>query len=128
MSTQVVLTLADDVMQKAASWAGLTRQPIHDFLSQAVAATVSPLGVATSTSDLTAWTDAEVLDAANVQSPPETDRRLSDLLRRQQANQLANGDRAELQALMQVYQSQLLLKACALREAVRRGLREPLEP
>ena len=105
-------------------------QPVDDFLAQAVAATVNPLGVgaAVSRSDLTAWDDAEILKAADVQCPPEHDLRLSELLLRQQANQLANGDRAELQALMQVYQSELLLKACALREAVRRGLREPLDP
>jgi hypothetical protein len=37
-------------------------------------------------------------------------------------------ERSEMLALMQVYAEGLLRKAQALREAVRRGLREPLEP
>ena len=37
-------------------------------------------------------------------------------------------ERNELAALMQVYHECLVRKAQALREAVRRGLREPLAP
>jgi hypothetical protein len=57
---------------------------------------------------------------------PAEDRRLSELLQRQQAGLLGDGERAELSALMQAYQEGLLRKARALREAVLRGLREPL--
>lgn len=63
----------------------------------------------------------------------EQDARLSELLvgearrrHRQQAATLAEGDRSELQILMQVYQEGLLRKATALSEAVKRGLIEPL--
>jgi hypothetical protein len=74
------------------------------------------------------WTDEEVLAAADVKLRPEDDRRLSELLFRQQAGALADTDWAELRALMRLYQTGLLRKAIALREAVRRGLREPLRP
>jgi hypothetical protein len=59
---------------------------------------------------------------------PAQDRRLSALLQKQQAQALSDPERAELLALMQVYQEGLLRKAQALREAVRRGLRMPLKP
>jgi len=51
------------------------------------------------------------------------DARLSMLLDHQQAGTLTSEERAELAALMQLYQVGLLRKAQALREAVRRGLR-----
>ena len=56
------------------------------------------------------------------------DRRLSELLNRQQAGTLTDAEHPELTALMEVYQTQLLRKARALRESVRRGLRPPLQP
>ncbi len=58
--------------------------------------------------------------------PPEEDRRLSDLLYKQQAGQLEPKEREELSQLMQLYQEGLLRKAQALSEAVKRGLRKPL--
>jgi hypothetical protein len=50
------------------------------------------------------------------------------LLDHQQAGTLTSSEQAELVALMQVYQQGLVRKAQGLREAVRRGLREPLQP
>jgi len=52
----------------------------------------------------------------------EDDRRLTELLQRQQAETLLVQEQAELASLMQVYQEGLVRKAEALREAVRRGL------
>lgn len=72
--------------------------------------------------------DQEVLKLAESQMTPAEDRRLSQLLDRQQAGKLKAEERLELFALMQIYQNGLLRKAMALAEAVRRGLREPLTP
>jgi hypothetical protein len=74
------------------------------------------------------WPDEEVLAAAEVEMPAADDQRLSDLLDRQQAGVLTNAERQELAGLMEEYRQQLLLKAQGLREAVRRGLRGPLQP
>jgi hypothetical protein len=74
------------------------------------------------------WSDERVL--ANVDDPGfamAEDRRLSELLHRQQAGTLTTEERPELTALMEVYQTQLLRKSQALREAVRRGLRPSLQ-
>jgi hypothetical protein len=65
---------------------------------------------------VTELTDDEVLTQAGLQMTPGQDR------------QLSNVERSEMMALMQVYLEALLRKAQALHEAVRRGLREPLEP
>jgi hypothetical protein len=56
------------------------------------------------------------------------DRRLSELLDHQQAGTLTDTEDRELRALMQVYSDGLVRKAQTLQEAVRRGLREPLDP
>jgi len=55
-------------------------------------------------------------------------RRLSQLLEQQQAGQLTDEERADLLALMHVYQDGLRRKAQGLNEAVRRGLQPPLVP
>lgn len=72
--------------------------------------------------------DAEVLALAEAQMDRAQDRRLGTLLARQQAGPLTEDERRDLLALLHVYQDGLLRKAQALRKAVRRGLRPPLEP
>ncbi|WP_292853886.1 hypothetical protein [Nostoc sp. NMS8] len=61
-----------------------------------------------------------------LQMEPEQDAQLSELLDRQQSSILSEGDRSELQTLMQAYQEGLLRKATALSEAVKRRLIELL--
>lgn len=72
--------------------------------------------------------DAELLHTAELQLPPGEDRRLSELLNRQQADLLTEKERGELADRMRVYEAGLLRKSEALAEAVRRGLRPPLPP
>jgi hypothetical protein len=55
-------------------------------------------------------------------------KRLGRLLDHQQAGTLTDVERSELAALMQIYHENLIRKAQALSEAIRRGLLEPLEP
>jgi hypothetical protein len=76
---------------------------------------------------VSALPDEEVLTLTTLQMKPAQDRRLSLLLDRQQTGSLTEAERFELFTLTQVYQEGLLRKAQALHEAVRRGLREPLE-
>ena len=70
--------------------------------------------------------DREVLDVAEFQLNSTQDIRMSELLGKQQDGELADDERSELLALMKLYQEGLLRKAQGLREAVRRGLKEPL--
>lgn len=73
-------------------------------------------------------TDAEVLELSEMRMDARQDRRFSKLLNKQQAGTLSSSEGSELLALIQNYQEKLLRKAQALREAVRRGVREPLTP
>jgi predicted transcriptional regulator len=105
MSTQVTLTLPDEVYRRAERLAQLSSREVADVLA-----------------------DEEVMALAELQLASDQDQPLSSLLDKQQAGTLIEAERSELLALMQVYQESLLRKAQALREAVQRGLREPLEP
>lgn len=69
-----------------------------------------------------------MLLATETAMDPSEDRRLSELLHRQQAGLLTGAECSELANLMQRYQLGLIRKAEALAEAVRRGLRAPLDP
>jgi hypothetical protein len=129
MSTQVVVTLPDDLYHRAERLAQLTSREVAEVLVDTLALSLTSLSSQPATvTPITELTDEEVLSQAELQMAPNQDRRLSALLHRQQAGKLSDTERAEMLALMQVYLEGLLRKAQALCEAVRRGLREPLEP
>jgi hypothetical protein len=129
MATRVVVTLQDDVYRRVERLAQLTNRDVADLLADTITLSLPPLDHSTgSVPAITSLSDEEVLALTALQMLPAQDRRLSALLQKQQAQALSVPERAELLALMQVYQEGLVRKAQALREAVRRGLRTPLEP
>ncbi len=129
MSTQVIVTLPDEVYQRAERLAQLTSRNIADVLADTIVLSLPPLNpLAKLPRSMTDLSDAELLTLTELQMHPDQDLRLSVLLDRQQAGELPDRERTELLALMQLYQEGLLRKAEALHEAVKRGLREPLDP
>ena len=129
MATRVVVTLQDDVYRRVERLAQLTHRDVAELLAETITLLLPALDVSTEpVPAVTALSDEEVLALTALQLPPAQDRRLSTLLQQQQAQELSAPERAELVALMQFYQEGLLRKAQAFREAVRRGLRAPLEP
>jgi hypothetical protein len=129
MATRVVVTLPDDVYRRVEQLAQLTNRDVADLLADTITLSLPPLDLSTrSVQAVTSLSDEDVLALTELQMLPAQDRRLSALLQKQQAQALSDPERAELLALMQVYQEGLLRKAQALREAVRRGLRMPLKP
>jgi hypothetical protein len=129
VSTQVVVTLPDDLYHRAERLAQLTSREVAEVLADTIALSLTSLSAQpASVTPVTELTDEEVLTQAGLQMKPGQDRQLSTLLHRQQAGDLSDMERAEMLALMQVYLEGLLRKAQALHEAIRRGLREPLEP
>jgi hypothetical protein len=107
----------------------MSNRKIEELLAQAIELSLSPVGAATDIyKPVSKLSDAEVLGLSQMQMDPKEERRFSRLLNKQQAGKLSNSEGSELLALMQNYQEKLLRKAQALREAVRRGLREPLTP
>jgi hypothetical protein len=129
MATRIVVTLQDEVYRRVERLAQLTSRDVADLLADTIALALPPLDVPTgSVRAVTSLSDEEVLALTELQMVPEQDRRLSALLQKQQEEALSAPERAELIALMQVYQEGILRQAQALREAVWRGLRAPLEP
>ena len=130
MTDQITLTLPTEVLQRAEQLARCAGRPVDQLLAETIELSLRPLGTSSSPQEnMSGWPDEQVLATADDPGIVSTeDRRLSELLHRQQAGILTEAERPELTSLMELYQTQLLRKAQALREAVRRGLRPPLQP
>ncbi|MBN3873535.1 hypothetical protein [Nostoc sp. JL33] len=127
MSTQIIITLPDEIYQRAERFARLANRDIASILVDTIQLSIPPVsGDITDLEPVFALSDEQVLVLTELQMESAQDARLSELLERQQSGILTEGDRSELQTLMQVYQEGLLRKATALSEAVKRGLIEPL--
>jgi hypothetical protein len=129
MSTQVVLTLSDDLYARAKQWAALTRRDLPETLTDALAIVLTPLPEPPEGElPVTSMSDAEVMALAQAQMAPQQGTRLDYLLAKQREEQLTTPEQAELLALMQGYHRLWLRQSEALAEAVRRGLRGALAP
>jgi hypothetical protein len=129
MSTQVTVTLPDNVYQHVERFAQLAGYSVAEILATMLEVSAAQFNPPVQALEpVQALSDDAVLALSESQMEAAQDSRLSELLYKQQAGDLSQLERVELQALMQVYQEGLLRKAQALAEAVRRGLREPLEP
>jgi hypothetical protein len=127
MSTQIIITLPDEIYQRAERFARLANRDVASILVDTIQLSI-PLvsGDVTDLEPVSVLSDEQVMVLTELQMESEQDAQLSELLDRQQSGTLTEGDRSELQTLMQVYQEGLLRKATALSEAVKRGLIEPL--
>jgi hypothetical protein len=127
MSTQITITLTDDVYQKADRFARLANRDLASVLADTIQSSIPNISAAaTILEPVSLLSDADVLLHTELQMEPAADIRLSELLDRQQAGILTDRDRSELQLLMQTYQEGLLRKATANSEAVKRKLIKPL--
>ena len=127
MSTQLTLDLPENLVARAQTIALRAGQSVNDLLAESIELSLKPWGTVVE-GDIHQCGDEEVLTACDLELSTEDDRRLTELLQRQQAETLLVHEQAELASLMQVYQEGLVRKAEALREAVRRGLRGPVQP
>ena len=132
MNKTITLNLPEDVYNRANSIAKLISRDLADVLIEAISLSLSSTSPCSEndsnkTESIKSLSDSEVLALSELQMESEQDIRLSQLLLKQQANTLSETERPELWTLMQIYQTLLVKKAVALREAVERGLREPLE-
>ena len=121
MSTQITLEVSDQVLQQAMHIAVQTQQRIEDVL----AAWLERMSIELPMEDLP---DEEVLALTVLQLTPEQQATLSRLLMQNREEQLDAEDRRQLDALMRLYEQGLLRQSQALRVAVQRGLRAPLQP
>jgi hypothetical protein len=128
MSRQVTLELPDEVLDRAERLAVLTHRDVKQLLAEAVSAMLPPFDAAADARPIAELSDTELIRLAERRLSLRQERRLSQLLDRQQGEALTGPERAELLRLIQLYEVQWLRQAEALAEAVRRGLREPLAP
>jgi len=126
MSIQVTLTLPNELAKR---WATITQRNLSETLTDVLTIVLTPVYTTpTLEKPISSLSDEDVLALSKVQMRPEQGRRLSELLEKQREGVLAERERPELLALMQVYNQLWIRQSEALAEAVRRGLRKPLEP
>ena len=126
--TEITISLPNEIYKHAARLSDATRLPIADILTDALSFTLPTLDGAALREDIVSkLDDAEIMALAASQMPPAQDQRLSDLLYRQREELLSAEEAAELLSLMSLYYRGWRRKTEALVEAVKRGLRPPLE-
>jgi hypothetical protein len=129
MNTRVTLTLPDKLYEHAQRWATITRRDLSTTLTDALTIVLTPVYTTPKLEKpISSLSDEQVLALSKAQMKPEQGQRLSKLLERQREGVLTDSGRSELLALMQVYDQLWMRQSEALAEAVRRGLRNPLEP
>lgn len=129
MSTEVTLTLSDELYEQAKRWAAITQRDLSETLTDALTIVLTPVHTTPEFEQpVAAFSDEEVLALSQAQMETNLGERLGALLEKQREGVLAVAEHSKLMALMQVYEQLWLRQAEALTEAVRRGLRAPLEP
>jgi predicted transcriptional regulator len=89
MSTQVTLTLPDEVYRRAERLAQLSSRDVADVLADTIELSLSPLGLQSEAiKPISALSDDEVMALVQLQMEPDQDQSLSRLLDRQQAGHL----------------------------------------
>jgi hypothetical protein len=72
MSTQVVVTLPDDLYAQAQHWAALTHREVPQLLTEALALVLTPIGAPPGDAPpIATLSDTEVLALTQVQMPPQ---------------------------------------------------------
>ncbi len=128
MNTQVVLNLPEDTYRRAAQFAAYAKRDLTEVIAATLATALPSSAAINQLNGIAKLPDPEVLALTKLRMEPKADRRLSELLDRQQAGELDDRDGAELAALMRIYELGLLRQSGALAEAVARNLIPPLEP
>jgi len=121
MSEQVTIEVSDHVVRQATSVATQTQLPLEEVLSDWLESAIAEKPVHY-------LSDSEVMALAESQLPADQQEEMSELLGLHCEGELKTEGQRRLDELMRVYERGLLRKAQALREAVVRGLREPLQP
>jgi len=127
MSIQLTVTLPDRVYERIKRLAELTGRDVQDTLAETLDGLLPPLSSEMDTRPIETLTDSELIRLSEQMMDEMQSARMSALLYKQQAEPITEAERAELQMLMDVYETGQIRKARALAEAVKRGLRQPLE-
>ena len=127
MSMRITISLPDDTYERASRYAAYAHREVSEIIVAALATSLPSLDVIDELRAISKLPDAELAALTELRMKPDVDRRLSELLDRQQAGVLTGIEHAELAALMRDYEIGLLRQSQAMAEAVHRGLLAPLE-
>ena len=121
MSQAITIPVPDHVARVAAQVAERSQRSIEDVLAEWLDRISSDIPVEL-------LPDEEVLALTELQLGDEEQAIFSSLLEKNREGALSAAEQLQLDEMMRVYEHGLLRKAQALRVAVQRGLREPLQP
>ena len=127
MAVEVTLRLPEQLVEHAKRFGEATHREVGQVLADTLElmwATIQM--VPEQTSPVSTLSDEAVLALADTKMDPVQNARLGELQTRGKTHELTDAERAELLALLQIYQVGQLRKSEGLAEAVRRGLRAPL--
>ena len=127
MGRQLTLDMPDDVLRRAEYVAAATHRDVEQVVQDALAGAFPPLEDEEAPGDIERLPDDRLLGLCHTRLPARDDARFSELLLQRQSGALNDDERSELTTLVQTYQALWLRQSVALAEAVRRGLRPPLE-
>ncbi len=119
MGEIVVLELPEEVARRAREIASRMDRRLEDVLIEWIDGVAAELPVES-------LPDDQVLALCDMQMDAEQQEELSDLLARNRESLLNDEERVRLDELMKIYRRGLVRKAQALKVAVERGLRPPL--
>lgn len=128
MSTTITVSLPDETYKLVQTYAAYSQRDLSEIITAALATSLPSLEVINELRAISKLPDDEIVSLTHLRMERKADRRLSLLLDRQQSGEVTELERAELAALLREYEIGLLRQSQALAEAVRRGLRPPLEP
>jgi hypothetical protein len=128
MDNQVMVTLPDDLYENAQQWAIMTQRELSETLTDALRIVLTPVVTKPQVErPVSTLSDEEVIALSKVQMDQGQGERLGKLLEKQRELTLTATEQVSLMTLMQVYHQLWIRQSEALAEAVKRGLRPPLE-
>lgn len=119
MAEVITLELPDTLARRVRAEANRTNRPLEEVL-------LDWLNRIEIEPPVESLSDDQILALSDAQMEPQQQEELSNLLARNREDQLDEGARRRLDELMQIYRAGLVRKAQAVRVAVERGLRLPL--
>ncbi len=123
MTTQVILTLRDEMYQRAKILARITGRTVQEILTSRFDQVIPAFDPNNLEETMRVLSDDEVLQLADGMMSSEEDAGMRVLMAENSKGRIDAAGREELEALLKVYEQGTLIKVHAIGEAVRRDLR-----
>ena len=120
MSQQITIEVSEQVVRQATQVAEQSHQRVEDVLSAWLESVITDRPV-------DELSDGEILALTELLLSDDQQSSMDELLERNREGTLDEDGQRQLDELMRLYERGLLRKSQALRVAVQRGLREPLQ-